>query len=217
MTSRKVGEGNGAKPLHVVARDARGQTTGHQAVWDEIRKQREFTVRSLWLAIEKRRGGNMRTIKGYVFRLQLAGYVAVRRTEKIENANRVHTYGLERDNGIEAPRLTKTGAESRPMQIEHIWRSIRILGEFSHRDIAVSASTEELIVSERQARRYLRSLAEAGYIVETNPGRRHVSVARYRFLPAKYTGPKPPLLSRDRDAVFDQNLNKIVWQREEAE
>lgn len=216
MTNRRVGEGSGAKPLSVVARDARGQSTGQQAIWDEIRKQRRFTVRSLWLAIEKRRGGNIRTIKAYLFRLQRGGYIRVASTEQGNGGNQIHTYALDRDNGVEAPRLTRAGEPSRPLHIEQLWRSMRILGEFSFRDLAVLASTEEAVITERTARRYARALAEAGYLAETQSGRRKGSAARWRFIPSKYTGPKPPMLNRERTQVFDQNTRRIVWTREGA-
>lgn len=218
MTARKVGEGRGAKPVAVVARDARGQSTGAQAIWDEIRKQRHaFTLRSLWNVIEKRRGGNMKTIHGYLSRLRLGGYITVLRHETLQGVGVINVYELSRDNGVEAPRLDKDGKASAPQKIEHLWRSMRILGEFSFRDLAISASTEEVSISEQTARRYARALADAGYLVETAAGRRQGSSTRWRFLQSKYTGPKPPILNRERTEVFDQNTRKIVWSRPEAQ
>lgn len=214
MTERKVGEGQGRKPSTLVAAAGRGQSTGYHAIWEAIRIQREFTAKSLWLVVEKRRGGNIYTIRSYIQRLVLGGFVEQTATTNQRGATSVKHFRLIKDCGVDAPRLTDAGTPSRAgRSIEQMWRSMGILGDFNYRDLAIAASTSDVSVNEEHAKHYVAALARAGYLVKTQTGKHSVSLARWRLIRSRNTGPRAPVVQK-LEAVYDANLNQIVWQQE---
>lgn len=89
----------------------------------------------------------------------------------------------------------------------NMWRSMRMLQEFSPLDISAHSTTEEVEVTEEIAASYCRMLVTAGYlrvVRKAVPGRR---TAVYRLI--RNTGPKPPRERRVR-AVYDDNLDEFV-------
>ena len=122
-----------------------------------------------------------------------------------------YRYRLVKDNGIEAPRINSQGeVVTASSKSEAIWRSARILGEFDTRDIMTALTALEIPVSPAYVSDYLINLHKAGYIAtikESQPGKK----ARYRFVASRYSGPKPPKVQRST-AIFDANLQKVVWQ-----
>lgn len=133
------------------------------------------------------------------------------------------TYGttkmweLIKDNGIEAPRLTRDGQPVKQgMGTEAMWRSMRIIGEFNHRELAAHASTCGVTVAEGTAKTYALLLQAAGYLLIAKPAElgRQAKPARYRLAPGKYTGPRPPMVQRTK-SVYDPNLGEVVWSEEE--
>lgn len=214
MAERKVGEGQGRKSSTLIAAAGRGQSTGFRAIWEAIRVQREFTAQSLWLAVAKRRGGNIYTIRSYIQRLVKGGFVEQIATTNQRGAVSVKHFRLIRDCGVDAPRLTEDGKPSRAGRcLEQMWRSMCILGEFNHRDLAIAASTADVAVHEEHAKHYVAALARAGYLVKTTPGKHSVSLARFQLLRSRNTGPRAPVVQK-LEAVYDANLNQIVWQQE---
>jgi hypothetical protein len=149
----------------------------------------------------------MDQVRDYVAGLTAAGYL-----ERREDAN----YSLVRDCGIEAPRVRRDGTEIiRGKGREQMWLVMKVLDDFSALDLAVHASTEHVQVSEVDAKSYIHYLNKAGYLAVTQPGQpgnrpNNGIVARYRLLPQKYTGPRPPMVQRIKQ-VYDQNLQKVVW------
>jgi hypothetical protein len=95
-----------------------------------------------------------------------------------------------------------------------MWRTMRMLnGDWSWRDLAIAASTETQPVSETDARDYCATLAKAGYLVPVTRGK-GVGTGlppRYRFAPARNSGPRPPMIQR-LCTLFDPNLGTVVWQ-----
>lgn len=214
--ARKVGESRGRKPAALVAAQARGQSTGQDAIWEAMRALQVFTTQQLWLAVEKRRGGNIYTIRSYVARLLKAGYLAVESTVT-RGSIVTRTYRLVRNVGVDAPRLTKDGRQSTAgLQFEQMWTAMRRLADFNHRDLAIYASTDQVTVHEEHAKHYVAGLNRAGYLVLTEAGKHSVSLSRFRLNPTMNTGPKPPLLQK-LEAVYDRNLRRVVWQQNGGE
>lgn len=96
-----------------------------------------------------------------------------------------------------------------------MWRTMRILKEFSAKDLAIQASTETVKVAEGEAKTYVHYLHKAGYLVIVSPhrsGNRSMTgkLARYRLIISKFSGPKPPVIQRIKQ-VFDPNAGKVVW------
>lgn len=209
------GRGQGRKPVSLTSAEAGGRATGYQAIWEAIRAQREFTFHTLWLDVDTRCGGNKWTIKSYLKRLKKAGHIEVVDEQRHNNgAARTYIYRLVNDTGVDAPRLNKDGTPSKQgLGREQMWRSMKIMGEFTAKDLAIHSSTEDVTVSEASAKDYLKHLAKAGYFAVRVPNRGSHSQTRYKLLPSRWRGPKAPMIQRVK-AVYDPNLGKIVWPEE---
>lgn len=115
---------------------------------------------------------------------------------------------LVRDVGVEPPRINNAGAPLKAgLGQEQLWRSMRMLRDWSVDELAAQASTAQAKVARGTALNYARTLLLAGYLVRA--GKR--GKERYRLLPTRSTGPRPPVV-QGSGAVFDVNLGRIVWQ-----
>ncbi|MDA8230376.1 MAG: hypothetical protein M0006_03465 [Magnetospirillum sp.] len=191
------------KPVHLA--QAGGKPQGRQAIWEEIRRQRDgFAVASIADATDI----HPTTIRSYLTGLEAAGYI--RRA-----VGGAPSWTLSRDIGVEAPRVTKDGKPViQGSAREQMWRTMRMLsGDWSWRDLAIAASTEEAPVNPGDAADYCVNLCRAGYLHLVTPGKGTGNAgipARYRFVRSKYTGPKPPMVQRVK-SVYDPNLRRVVW------
>jgi len=190
--------------------DKRRPDQTRETIWAEIRKTkgRPFSFREIWEVTTCSRD----TVREYITALVAAGYV-----QKLSPLDTPATpYKLVKDNGIEAPRVRRDGTEiTQGRGREQMWRTMRILTEFSPKDLAIHAATDNMPISEVDAKNYVYHLHKAGYlamIATGKPGSVHTagSQARYRFLSSKYTGPKPPMVQRVKQ-VYDPNTGKVVW------
>lgn len=206
----------GRKPVHLIS--AGRKPGGRQAIWAAIRANRDgFTVISLAKATKTHRD----TVRSYIMGLLAGGYIMVGTTD---GPIPVAVFRLVNDVGVDAPRVTKDGKPvTQGAGREQMWRTMRMIhGDFSWRDLAIAASTAAVSVSEEDAKDYCANLAKAGYLIVAAKGKAIGGglgkggtgiPTRYRFVPAKYTGPKPPMVQRV-SSVFDPNLGKIVWTAE---
>ena len=196
----------GRKPVHLTATSRKPQ--GRQGIWEEIRAQRQgFTLTSLSAATDIHKD----TIRTYLQGLEAAGYIHK------TFGSPISSYHLERDVGVEAPRITRDGKPvTQGAAREQMWRTMKIMGDFSWRDLAIAASTEAVVVAESDAKDYCANLVLGGYLVVVSKGQgtgKGASPSRYRFNRSRNTGPRPPMVQRLK-SVFDPNLRKIVWQEE---
>lgn len=98
-------------------------------------------------------------------------------------------------------RICRNSREAAAVQRQwHLWTSLRVLRSAIPSELAFSATTDEVRVSEEQARRYLFQLAAVGYV------ERHNGV--FRLLACRNTGPNPVLIQRGR--AVDLNLMRAV-------
>lgn len=208
------------KPVDLIAAAPRPE--GRQVIWGAIRQLRRFTVSK----IEDTTRINEDTIRTYLRGLERAGYVqkvdhVCEHTTHIPGSFRAVVYELIKDCGVEAPRVTRKGVVvTQGRAREQMWRTMRVLRDFTWRDLAVQASTEEHPVEPSDARDYIKHLHAAGYLVcmrPAKPGNKPGTgaPAQYRFLSSKYTGPQPPQVQRVKQ-VFDPNLGRVVWKGGEA-
>lgn len=163
--------------------------------WKEIRRRKKFSLED----IKAKCQAHHRAVVDYLTGLTRARFL---------RAEADGTYTLIKDCGVEPPLLRADGRELRDnCEREALWRTMKMLGEFSAADLAVHASTEECPISERSASYYLDALRLAGYaVLAGRAGRR----ARYRLLPSRAKA-RPPLIQHVMQ-VFDPNENKVVWQ-----
>ncbi len=195
------------RPSHVVA--ALSRPEGRDVIWQAIRKLRMFTI----LHVEHETRINTDTIKSYLHGLTHAGYLAVVSKSHRDGRGRQtpQVWKLERDAGVEAPRVTRDGKPVVQGQArQQMWVTMRALKTFTYVDLAASASTEACQVAVPDAKDYCKHLAQARYLVVAEPGRSR-KPAVYRFV--KYTGPKAPQVQRIQQ-VFDPNLKRVVTAQE---
>lgn len=186
------------RPADQVAADRDPST--RQELWDVLcrmaRTRSWFTVNDVFLETFM----NKRTISSYLTCL-VAGGFALR-----DDRTSPHLYHLQGERPVVAPRLRSDGSEVRNSSIENMWRTIRILGAFSARDVAAHATTGDVKVSEQAAKRYLSFLHRSGYLRVQNKAIRRRTQTIYRLI--SNTGPMAPLVQRGKK-VFDPNLGAI--------
>lgn len=190
---------SGGKQTHLVS--VNGHHNQRQALWEAMRELKEFST----VDLEDKTRVKEESIRCYLTGLTRAGYLEHITGKQRERTAKTYATGrwkLIKDTGIDAPRVNKRGEETTLGCVrEQLWRTMRILGQFGTRDLAVHAGTEECAVSLKSAKEYLRHLRKAGYVINNGNG-------IWRLV--KNTGPKPPII-QDIPQVFDQNLGEVVW------
>lgn len=192
-------------PIDVLA--ARKKPAGRAGIWSAIRHLRRFTPREIAETTEI----PLKTVQGYVEALLAGDFIGPVGGPAPSKAGEM--FELLKDSGIETPRLDKHGKlVTQGAAREQMWRTIKMIrGDFSPRELAAAASLENSPVSETDAKSYLLNLHKAGYV--TQALQRRPAQARYRFIPAMNTGPRPPMVQRMK-TIFDPNLNRVVWHPE---
>ncbi|WP_031296160.1 hypothetical protein [Pseudogulbenkiania ferrooxidans] len=197
---------------HATRMESSGGRGAFQRIWDAIRARRDdFTM----LLIHSDTLATEGAIGHYLNALALGGYIE-RINQRTSYAEQ-QRFRLVKDTGIEYPRLDAKGRPiARDLCTEALWRTMRIVGgEFSTRELAAMASTPERPIAHSTASLYIGQLVKAGYVIKAKStrvaGKR--STPRYRFLPQRYSGPRPPVVGRNA-YVYDPNLDKVVWQEE---
>ena len=186
------------KPVDQLSKSRKPQ--GQDGVWAEIRKRKTFIRSDIWDAT----GIPKKTVTDYINRLEAGGYVAW--TGQREDAA---VYTLMKDAGVHPPRIRPNGE---PVQqgkgTENIWRSMRMLRQFTPRDIVAHSNTDTVTVSDATAQSYCSILLRAGYLRvlrKAQPGKHQ---ATYKLI--RNTGPLPPQIQRVKQ-VFDQNLGEVTY------
>lgn len=176
-----------------------GKESKRQLIWQEIRKQQEFTLNSLSSGCKIHRD----TIETYVIGLRKAGFVELIEKTAINKSYVITTftenhYRLAKDIGIDAPRVTRSGKILSADINQDLWRAMKILKEFSITDL-IASTTQKTTVE--NVKTYCLFLTRAKYLKHNGQ--------RYVFI--KNTGAKAPQIQRIK-AVFDPNLKQIVYQ-----
>lgn len=195
------------RPVHLTVG---AHLSARDEIWAEIRRRKRFTVAD----IHANTSISATTIRTYVRSLERAGFVArdgevtKRSVTHIANQFVSRRYRLASDIGVEAPRVREDGEiVTQGRAREQMWRTMRVLREFTWSELAAIASTEAVPVARDDARKYCAALRVAGYLVSIRPGSAGLP-ERYRFV--RNTGPRAPMLQRVRQ-VFDPNLRRVVW------
>lgn len=171
-------------------------------IWSEIRKQRDFSVRQLHLAVAKT--CSERIVRTYLKSLCAANYLS----------NSDNRYHLISDCGVDAPRVRPDGTPVlRGCGHENMWRTMKILKTFSWYDVMVVSTTDEVIVRKSTAQHYVTALHRAGYLTLIKSAQPNGVRAIYRLNRTKNTGNRPPIIQRDR-SVYDPNLGRVVYTKE---
>lgn len=181
------------------------QPSPRERLWQTMRERKECTLLQLVCST----GVEKRTVQSYLQGLVKAGFIEHRVLD------REGYYRLTREQA-EAPRVDRDGKlVTQGAGREALWRTMKILREFTCRELVAHASTERHRVAEDEALTYVRFLKLAGYLKLMQAERRGRSPrqARYAFVPARNTGPRPPMIQRIKQ-VYDPNLGRVVWAQE---
>lgn len=186
------------KPIDQLNKEPKLQ--GQDGVWAEIRRLNIFTTRD----IHENTDIHNKTITDYVKRLMAGGYI-----EEHASFEETRRYVLVRDAGIHPPRIRPNGQPvTQGKGTENMWRSMRMLGQFTPRDIMVHSTTDTVSVTEATAKSYCSMLLKAQYlrvVQKAVPGKRQ---ATYKFV--RNTGPLPPQIQRVKQ-VFDPNIREVTY------
>ncbi|MBN57828.1 hypothetical protein [Thalassolituus sp. UBA3500] len=178
---------------------------GQDSIWAAIRKLGEFTRKDVIFELSKEFGDAVDpdTVKSYIQRLTRGGFVAPTGRRK-SGGHQLYLYKLINDCGNTAPRLKADGSRSLLGAVtESLWRTMKILGGFNIRELQAAATTETVQPSYEMTREYCQQLCNAGYLRRPKRG-------RYRLVPSRYTGPKPPVVTKT-EGVYDANDREIVY------
>ncbi|MCC7484588.1 MAG: hypothetical protein IT529_06320 [Burkholderiales bacterium] len=191
-----------------------GALTPRDRIWAAVRcfgADDNFSVAEIMVLSEQRAD----TVITYMDGLEKAGYVQwVGKAGITRPACRprreFRRLWLKRDIGVEAPRVGEDGQPvTQGLGRERMWRAMRTHnGPFTWREIALHASTDDRPVAMDEVKTYLKFLHRAGYLRHLSGGGPRVP-ARYAFVRARDTGPRPPSVSRDK-SVLDGNTGEIV-------
>ena len=158
----------------------------------------EFTIAEI---AARASDATLNTVACYVHACKRAGYVTAVGQRRLPNGYRAKTFAVNVTRP-DAP-FEKPAAEPRLGAAQRqLWIAMRGLGTFTGQELALAASTDEVVVSPAVARKYVAALRRAGYVQALpGQGRRHV---RMRLKPSMNTGPNPPVLRGD-GSVVDRN------------
>lgn len=186
------------KPIDQVRKNKKPQ--GQDGVWAEIRRRNIFTITEIVQETEIDR----KTATDYLKRLIAGGYV-----EEHASHGETSRYVLVRDVGVHAPRVRPNGQPVTQGQGNvNMWRSMRMMGTFTPRDLAAHSTTDTVTVDETTAKSYCSMLLKADYlrvVQKAVPGKRQ---ATYKFV--RNTGPQPPKIQRVKQ-VYDPNLDQVTY------
>lgn len=183
--------------------DKRHPEANRQGIWTAIRA---FGLKTPWTVRELRNETycTLDQVRDYAEALVSAGYLI--KITDIKPAK----YALIKDIGRFAPRVTRNGSKvTQGRNRELMWSAMWVMKIFRPKDLAITCSQADCLVSETDAKDYIGHLYKAGYLLlnrKSTPGKQ----AEYRVNPKKYTGPLPPMVQRIKQ-VYDQNEKRVVW------
>jgi len=183
--------------------DKRSPLSTRAALWKIMRELGTFNGPEL----AKHTTYHLSTVKSYLQGLTAAGYLSIDPAVKTSV-----TYILDTTLApADPPRVRKDGSQVTQGQgRKNLWRTAKIMGEFSVVELAVFASTDTVKVSEIEAADYVYHLVKAGYLTLVQASKTTGGRARYRTVPSRYSGPLAPQVQRVKQ-VYDPNTGAVVW------
>lgn len=178
-----------------------GGKSPRQRIWEAIRGYAGSGV-GIFTAVELSRHSKceMDQVREYLTGLRAGGWIVA-----IDGVG----YSLEKDNGIEAPRVRRDGTAVVQGSInEAMWGAICVLGTFTSMQVAGISGA-----APATAKTYCRMLAKAGYLQVVDPGKgvgKGGKPTVWHAVKSRNTGPRAPMITRLK-AVYDPNLHEVAW------
>lgn len=155
-------------------------------------------------------GRSRRTIKDYVLFCAAQGHIVAVGEEVLGNHQVATVYKVRQPRAAAPIQRRSTFNGSRGRGRQQLWTAMRALKLFTVRELAVSATTSDVAVTEKTARGYIGLLARAGYVAEVGHRARSGQQARWKLLPAFNTGPHAPAALGRESVLYDRNLGRTV-------
>ncbi|WP_107878546.1 helix-turn-helix domain-containing protein [Neisseria animaloris] len=168
-----------------------------QLVWDALRAncQNWHTIDEL----AEETGVQYQTVYVYLSSLFKGGYVAKQQGTRFSYREK---YRLQRDAGVEAPRLRRDGTACNGTATEAMWRTMKILKHFDLDSLIAHVQMTHKL-TRGTAKQYTHTLEQAGYLINTGS-------ARYKqFSLVRNTGAQAPQ-RMDVTELYDPNLKQIM-------
>lgn len=112
------------------------------------------------------------------------------------------------------PKIPKTSGKKGLIR-QALWTAIRVMGPFQLRELALTASTDEIEVSFKTATRFICQLRQAGVVELLDDGGKY-KPSTFRLKPTANSGPLPPQIL-NAQFVFDPNKQKVVGEAAASE
>jgi len=173
-----------------------GVLTTREKLWFSMRTLRTFTLKEL-----ARHAGVDRhkyRVEDYLRGLVNAGILGRRPAPRFSPVS----FTLERDAGVDAPRVRRDGSPVPETAQTRMWRAMKILKTFSALDLVAHASLPDKAIAEGTADDYCHWLTRGGFL-------RALEGAPKRWLFVKDTGAKAPQILRVKQ-LYDVNTGKVV-------
>ncbi|MBZ9574386.1 hypothetical protein [Modicisalibacter sp. MOD 31.J] len=194
-----------------MSRSATTAVPNRQRIWEAIRALhadgQPITARDVWAGMPDTMPRTR--VDDYIRSLVAGGYLRCRNPERRRGV--AAEYALVRDVGVEAPRVRRDGTQPPTPGREQLWRTLKIVGDFTATELADAASTPTTPIAQATAAEYCHFLKGAGYLQVTRPGAPGVA-ERYRLIPSRWTGPQAPMIQRTK-RLFDPNTGQVVFER----
>jgi hypothetical protein len=156
--------------------------------------------------VDQRSNVDRASIKDFVRRLERGGYLGrAGEGPGLKGKGSATLWRLLRTS-IDAPRLDRAGNEL-PEPLEHsLWRTMRIVKQFTARELADMASLPERRISLVVTQRYMKGLATVQLLLPVSKASTGLDQT-YRLV--RDLGPKAPSITRAQ-IVFDPNARQVV-------
>lgn len=178
--------------------------TGPQHYWAEMvaLSAAGFTIGDIY---GRTNGVTYDVVKKYVLFCAAAGAIERLGSRPGIAGRAVSIYGVV-DLRAPAPVIRREDfANDRGRRAQQLWTAMRGLRSFSAAELAVAASTDDLAISARRAREYVKALAGHGYVAEIGARTCVGQTAQWRLLPQRNTGPRAPAITASGE-LLDRNL-----------
>lgn len=150
-----------------------------------------------WTDLTRETGAQRNTAQGFIRRWEGAGLIRCVRREVNKR------FFILAEKTVQPPEAVQPARSAEG----NMWRSMRLLGQFTPTDIAAHSTAGGIDVTVPQAERYCRLLCKEGYLKalqRAQPGKRS---AVYKLL--RNTGPKTPR-ARRVSGLWDPNTGEFM-------
>lgn len=176
--------------------------TDRERIWSSVRELGQNGESFTSADIARKTGLDRRKgkIGEYLTSLERGGFIRAVSERRIGTFLR---YTLANDVGVEAPRVNSKGDLLPPSGRNRMWKTMRILGTFTARELAHAASVPGAPIAVGDAEYFCSWLCRGGYL--------RGSIKRWAFVPAMNTGPKAPQILRVKK-LYDPNRDAVVYE-----